>query len=448
MAALLALVALAFAAVASAQPFQPGQGLLPLGNLRTVDYDGPYDLSLLDQQANEIKAGIAAKKDYTDKDLIDFLVNVECLEGLFDTWGVFGRGFNGDLAKGGPTPIGGKKVDILPKYKGWLQEVALNEQGHALFTRHAGSDIPCPAIDFVGGWNKWMAAAYNLPDGVTIEQQFGSAFDPFQDTQTFVTCVTALEELGATGNKGLIGLITNPVLANGVAGLATSATAQATVERVILWELKDEIIEPFGETVLQVFARVSALRDRLDGPQLDDQGLINRDPRFIAVPNNFVNMIPTDSQGLTFSRTPQMNLNILFLGDQSGMGVFFPNGLNGRLTTPAGFDAVDNGTTSWPAAPCVAEQQSFEQIGTIDPPLTGREPRNVTDMFALTQAIVGVQDIPETLMARGFCGPDSAPPYISRTVQVYVGEVRGSLESNFPGYGGSSNCASQRRRRA
>ena len=33
-----------------------------------------------------------------------------------------------------------------------------------------------------------------------------------------------------SGNKGLIGLTTNPVIANGIAGLATSATAQATVE--------------------------------------------------------------------------------------------------------------------------------------------------------------------------------------------------------------------------
>ena len=30
------------------------------------------------------------------------------------------------------------------------------------------------------------------------------------------------------------------------------------------------------------------------------------DPRNIAVPDGFVNMIPTDIRGLTFSRTPQM----------------------------------------------------------------------------------------------------------------------------------------------
>ncbi len=40
--------------------------------------------------------------------------------------------------------------------------------------------------------------------------------------------------------------------------------------------------------------------------QLDDQGLIQADPRNIAVPDGFVNMIPTDIRGLTYSRTPQM----------------------------------------------------------------------------------------------------------------------------------------------
>lgn len=80
--------------------------------------------------------------------------------------------------------------------------------------------------------------------------------------------VLTLEELGATGNKGLAGLTGNPVLANGIAGLATSATAQATVQRMLLWQMRNYTVEPFGETVQQVFARVSALRDSLDGPQV------------------------------------------------------------------------------------------------------------------------------------------------------------------------------------
>ena len=159
------------------------------------------------------------------------------------------------------------------------------------------------------------------------------------------------------------------------------------MQRFLLWERRNNTVMPFNETVQQVFARVSALRDSLDGPQVhphllsaygtwhqcrylllpvpltnpsnsssqisgsacqalvcalsspdkasyvskvqdkaiyafiwqdvrlsptqrfmqvDDQGLVNTDPRNVAVPNTWVNLIPTDLRGLTFSRTPQM----------------------------------------------------------------------------------------------------------------------------------------------
>lgn len=48
-------------------------------------------------------------------------------------------------------------------------------QGHALFTRQAGGDLPCPALDFTGGFNQFLAAAYNLT-GQTVEEKFGAAF--------------------------------------------------------------------------------------------------------------------------------------------------------------------------------------------------------------------------------------------------------------------------------
>ena len=51
-----------------------------------------------------------------------------CLEGLFDSWGTFGFGFNGDLEKGGPTPIGAKKANLSATVQMYMEEVALNEQ--------------------------------------------------------------------------------------------------------------------------------------------------------------------------------------------------------------------------------------------------------------------------------------------------------------------------------
>lgn len=46
-----------------------------------------------------------------------------------------------------------------------------------------------------------------------------------------------------------------------------SKTAMA-VQRSILFDLKDEIVPPTNETVTQVFARLSAYRDSMDGPQV------------------------------------------------------------------------------------------------------------------------------------------------------------------------------------
>lgn len=42
----------------------------------------------------------------------------------------------------------------------------------------------------------------------------------------------------------------------------------SAVQRSILFDLKDEIVPPTNETVTQVFARLSAYRDSMDGPQV------------------------------------------------------------------------------------------------------------------------------------------------------------------------------------
>lgn len=81
-------------------------------------------------------------------------------------------------------------------------------------------------------------------------------------------CVWLIADVCNWFAQGLAGIVGNPVLSQAIAGLATSATAQATLERVMLFDLKDKIIEPFDETAQQVFARISAMRDSLDGPQV------------------------------------------------------------------------------------------------------------------------------------------------------------------------------------
>ena len=47
-------------------------------------------------------------------------------------------------------------------------------QGHALYTRQAGSTVPCPYVDYDKGFNAVFARAYGLEDGETISKLFGS----------------------------------------------------------------------------------------------------------------------------------------------------------------------------------------------------------------------------------------------------------------------------------
>lgn len=411
---------------ALAQPFQPGSGLTPLGNLRTSDRDGPYNVSLLGVQVNEVKAGAKARGDFTDKDIIDFLTNVECLEGLFDTWGTFGRGFTGDLELGGPKPLGVRKANLTERTLPFLQEVALQEQGHALLTRQAGGTNPCPLTAPVDGFNQLLAVAYGLNG--TVKDAFGSAFDPFLNDVNFVISVLTLEELGATGNKGLAGVLINPVHANAVAGLATSATAQATVERMLLWQMRDEIVKPFNETAQQVFARISAYRNMMDGNTFVDQGLVNTDPRFIAVPDSFINLMPTDVRGLTFNRTPPQLLRILFIGNKT-KGGFFPNGVYGKINSTDGYNGMTKGTEKWPKNAPVAFQEATAKLGVLPPPISAKSPKTVPGQDQLTQALGGplTTDGPET---RGLINTRRSGEVNDDGAAVAVGSPGGSV----PGY--------------
>ena len=93
--------------------------------------------------------------------------------------------------------------------------------------------------------------------------------------------------------------------------------------------------------------------------QSDDQGLVNTDPRTIAVPDTFINNIPTDVRGLSFSRTPQQLINMYSLGNPDGTGPFFPQGLVGAITKPTGYTNMASGLEDFPSEPYLATQVNF-----------------------------------------------------------------------------------------
>lgn len=124
-------------------------------------------------------------------------------------------------------------------------------------------------------------------------------WDPYKDDVHFVLSTFALEEIGATGDKGVTGLVAingNGTVVDLVGGLAQSAGYQAAADRYILWTHRNDTLPEFGKTVNEVMEELTSYRQALTGDVQIDQGLTYR---------GGINVVPTDGNGVTLSRTPQ-----------------------------------------------------------------------------------------------------------------------------------------------
>ena len=70
-------------------------------------------------------------------------------------------------------------------------------------------------------------------------------------------------------HKGIIPLCLHACTDIACQGCHLGLMMAIAVQRSILFDLKDEIVPPTNETVAQVFARLSAYRDAMDGPQVE-----------------------------------------------------------------------------------------------------------------------------------------------------------------------------------
>lgn len=251
----------------------------------------------------------------SDAAILNFALNLEYLEAEFYLYAVTGHGLSDELttgrcARGGV--IGGSEVPFESrKVRQYAQEIAGDEKDHVAFLRKAlgSAAVARPKIDLQNSFTAAARAAGLIGSDQT--------FDPFADENSFLLAAFLFEDVGVTAYKGAAPLIGNKTYLEAAAGILAVEAYHAANIRTVLYERE------LGEATVAI----SDARDSLDGPSDLDQGVV-RDGR--------ANIVPSDDNGIAFSRTAGQVLNIVYLTpEEATSGGFFPRGVNGSIDTSA-----------------------------------------------------------------------------------------------------------------
>lgn len=254
----------------------------------------------------------------SDSAILNFALNLEYLEAEFYLRAVTGAGLPDNMTSGtgkqGPV-IGGKKVTFqTPLIRKYAEEIAADEKSHVAFLRSAlgSAAVSRPRINLNDSFTAAARAAGLIGKN--------DKFDVYANEVNFLFGAFIFEDVGVTAYKGAAPLISNKTYLEAAAGLLAVEAYHAGIIRATLYALG--VQTPSIYTTAQ---KISDARDSLDGTTDLDQGIGTA-----AV----ANLVPTDANGLAFSRTAAQVLNIAYLDpDQVTSGGFFPAGVNGKINT-------------------------------------------------------------------------------------------------------------------
>ena len=273
-----------------------------------------------------------------DLAILNFALNLEYLEAEFYLYATTGKGISdngGNTASGdGKTDGGDVIIKSNPQVPfsnstvaAYATEIAQDEFNHVKFLQSAlgAASVAAPDIDLQ---NSFIAAGQLA--GVS------SNFDPFADDLSFLLGAFIFEDVGVTAYHGAGPLIYNTAAyipaASGI--LAVEAFHAAEVRAILFMmgqaQNAGTLTAPFN--IIKAVTAISNLRDSLDNGSKDkDQGITSD-----GTPSGVANIAPTDANGITFARTTNQVLRIVYgmaTGAQGAPapGTFFPSGLNGVI---------------------------------------------------------------------------------------------------------------------
>ena len=253
-------------------------------------------------------AWAGGKQQSDDLAVFNFALNLEYLEAEYYLRAVTGQGIPNQLTGGVPANnvTGGSAVPFRSRLMAqFAQTIANDELAHVAFIRNVlgANAIPEPVIDLTESFTTLAQAAGLI--------QPGQSFDPFSNEVDFLLGAYIFEDVGATAYAGAATSLSKANLPYAASILATESYHAGAIRAHLAAIGKDAATDA-----------ISALRQTLG--TVEDHGVDSNGNR-----DAFTNV---DANGLVFRRTPAQVLSIVYGGGTSS-GLFFPNGLNGAITS-------------------------------------------------------------------------------------------------------------------
>ena len=258
---------------------------------------------------------LASSAAISDGAVLNFALNLEYLEAEFYSYAAFGKGLDDKLTtgkgkRGGVK--GGRQVNFKTRaIQNYAVEIAQDEVDHVKFLRKAlgGAKVSRPSIDIKTSFTAAATAAGLIQPGQT--------FDPYANEDNFLLAAFVFEDVGVTAYKGAAPLIKNKTYLEAAAGILAVEAYHAGIVRSAL----------YAKGLNEAADAISAARDSLDGKSNRDQGIGTA---------SRANLVPTDKNGVAYSRSAGQVLNVVYLNPKSvKKGGVFPNGVNGAINTSA-----------------------------------------------------------------------------------------------------------------
>ncbi|MBB4689171.1 ferritin-like domain-containing protein [Amycolatopsis jiangsuensis] len=270
----------------------------------------------------------AEAAEVSDGAVLNFALNLEYLEAEFYLHAVTGHGLSDSMATGTGTQggvTGGRAVRFETKAaRQYAKEIAGDEQAHVAFLRSAlgSAAVARPQIDLQSSFTAAAQAA-----GIVKK---GHSFDAFACEENFLLAAYLFEDVGVTAYKGAAPLISNKTYLEAAAGILAVEAYHAGNIRSALYQRGGGLLGSglFSSDLRKASVKLSDARDSLDGAADDDQGVIDE--------HGNANIVPSDENGIAYSRSPGQVLNIVYLTNKAATsGGFFPKGVNGDVNTSA-----------------------------------------------------------------------------------------------------------------